>query len=227
MHLVAPEPVVGSVRWERALEGRFLAAERWARRMGCRRVAGVDEAGRGALAGPLVAAAVILPLEEELGALEGLADSKALSPARRRELFPRILQAAEAWSFACIPPWEIDARGLQEANLSAMREAVLSLRPPPDLVLVDYYTVTGLGIPQWCLVRGDARSSSVAAASVVAKVIRDSLMLTWWTLCPGYGFDSHKGYGTAEHLKRISEKGPAPCHRRSFQGVLQLSMDMG
>nr|WP_303646002.1 ribonuclease HII [Candidatus Solincola tengchongensis] len=194
--------------------------------MGFRRVAGVDEAGRGALAGPLVAAAVILPRRVDLGILEGLADSKAISPAHRRRLFPRILEVAEAWSFACAPPWEIDAHGLQEANLAAMREAVQALHPPPDLVLVDFYALTGLGHPQWCLVHGDTRSASVAAASVVAKVIRDSLMLTWWTMYPEYGFDSHKGYGTPGHLRRIAEKGPAPCHRSSFRGVVQTRMDL-
>lgn len=205
----------------------FLAAERWAYRRGFHRVAGVDEAGRGALAGPLVAAAVILPPTSGLDDLEGLADSKTLSPARRRALFPRIVRAAESWSFACVPPWEIDEHGLQEANLEAMREAVRALSPSPDLVLVDYYRVEDLGFPQWCLVHGDRFSASVAGASVLAKVIRDSLMLTWWTRCPGYGFETHKGYGTGEHLRRLAESGPAPCHRRSFRGVLQLSMDLG
>lgn len=203
-----------------------FAAEKWAYRLGFRRVAGVDEAGRGALAGPLVAAAVILPERVDPRVLEGLADSKVLSPAHRRRLFPRILDVAEAWSFACAPTWEIDARGLQGANLAAMQEAVLALHPRPDLVLVDYYDIEGLELPQWCLVHGDTRSASVAAASVVAKVIRDGLMLTWWTMYPEYGFDSHKGYGTPSHLRRIAEKGPAPCHRSSFRGVMQTRMDL-
>ncbi|MGQ9476700.1 MAG: ribonuclease HII [Actinomycetota bacterium] len=204
----------------------LLAAERWAYRRGFFRVAGVDEAGRGALAGPLVAAAVILPADSDLRGLEGLADSKALSPAQRRILFPNIIEVAEAWSFSCVPPWEIDDRGLQEANLKALREAVQSLSPAPELVLVDYYRVERLGLPQWNLVHGDRYSASVAAASVLAKVIRDSLMLTWWTRCPGYGFEAHKGYGTGGHLRSLAEKGPAPCHRRSFRRVLQLSMEV-
>jgi len=208
------------------VKGPTLAAEKWAYRLGFRRVAGVDEAGRGALAGPLVAAAVILPLRKHLDLPEGLADSKRLSPAQRRRLFPRIIEIAEAWSYACVPPWEIDAHGLQEANLTAMREAVLALNPRPDLVLVDYYRLRGLGHPQWCLVHGDSHSASVAAASVLAKVIRDGLMLTWWTRYPDYGFDHHKGYGTPGHIRRIAENGPAPCHRASFQGVMQMSMDM-
>lgn len=224
--MVAAQPVVGAVREERGLSSPALAAEIWARRMGFHRVAGVDEAGRGALAGPLVAAAVILPRPEKVEGLEGLTDSKALSPARRKKLFPRIVEAAESWSFACVPPWEIDARGLQAANLAAIREAVLSLQPLPDLVLVDFYRLDDLHLPQWCVVRGDRFSASVAAASVLAKVIRDSLMLTWWIRYPVYGFDNHKGYGTERHLNAIAEHGPAPCHRASFRGVLQIRMDL-
>lgn len=201
------------------------AAERWAYRMGFSRVAGTDEAGRGALAGPLVAAAVILPDVRDLEGLDGLADSKAVAPAVRRRLFYRIVERAEAWSFACVSPAEVDELGLQRANLAAMRDAVLSLKPPPDLVLVDYYRVGDLKIPQWCLVHGDRFSVTVAAASILAKVIRDRLMLSWWTRYPAYGFEVHKGYGTAGHLRAVAANGPAPCHRLSFKGVLQMEMD--
>lgn len=199
-------------------------AERWAWRLGYRRIAGTDEAGRGALAGPLVAAAVILPTEGEIYDLEELTDSKLLTPATRKRLFKRILENAEAWSFSCVTPRDIDERGLQAMNMAAMREAVLSLEPAPDLVMVDYYRVEGLGVPQWSMVHGDRACRSVAAASILAKVIRDQLMWHWSLLYPEYGFESNKGYGTAQHLKALAAHGPSPCHRSSFRGVLQMEM---
>lgn len=201
-----------------------IAAESWARRLGYQRVAGTDEAGRGALAGPLVAAAVILPDGGAVADLRGLTDSKLLSPASRRELFKRIIGVAVAWSFACIPAAYIDGNGLQDANMAAMREAVLSLDPSPGLVMVDYYHVEGLGIPQWSMVHGDRVCRSVAAASILAKVIRDHLMWHWSLRFPQYGFETNKGYGTPEHLRALAAYGPAPCHRSSFHGVLQLEM---
>ncbi len=192
--------------------------------MGFRRLAGTDEAGRGALAGPLVAAAVILPHEEQVEGLEELTDSKLLTPAARKRLFKRILIAAEAWSYACICASDIDRNGLQRTNISAMREAVLALGPLPDLVLVDYYRIENLGLPQLSLVHGDRVSRSVAAASILAKVIRDSLMWHWSLNYPQYGFESNKGYGTAHHFEALAAFGPAPCHRASFHGVLQMEM---
>ncbi len=202
------------------------APERWARRSGYARVAGTDEAGRGALAGPLVAAAVILPEGEDLEILEGLADSKLLTPRRRRVLFGRITGIAEAWSFACSPPAEIDRYGLQKENLGAMREAVARLDPPPDLVIVDCYRVANLNMPQWSLTHGDRLCGSVAAASILAKVIRDHLMWFWSLRYPEYGFERNKGYGTREHLAALDEFGPCPCHRASFRGVTQTRMDL-
>jgi ribonuclease HII len=200
------------------------AAERWAWRLGYYRIAGTDEAGRGALAGPLVAAAVILPCEGDIYDLEELTDSKLLAPATRKRLFKCILESAEAWSFSCVAPCDIDESGLQPANIKAMREAVLLLEPAPDLVVVDYYRIEKLGIPQWSIVHGDRACRSVAAASILAKVIRDHLM-THWSLChPQYGFESNKGYGTAQHLKALAAHGPLPCHRSSFHGVLQMEM---
>jgi ribonuclease HII len=201
-----------------------ISAERWAWKLGYRVIAGTDEAGRGALAGPLVAAAVILPAREEIACLDGLADSKTLSPAVREGLFGRIIENAVAWSFACITASEIDAGGLQAANMAAMREAVRSLDPAPDMVMVDYYRIDGLDIPQWGMVHGDRVCRSVAAASILAKVIRDRLMLHWSLLYPQYGFDSNKGYGTSHHLKALAAYGPSPCHRSSFHGVLQMEM---
>ncbi len=224
--MVAARAMVRALGGGCGLTSACSAAERWAYRMGFERVAGVDEAGRGALAGPLVAVAVILPDLRDLEPLEGLADSKTLAPAVRRRLFSRIVERAEAWSFACVSPAEVDELGLQRANLTALREAVLSLKPLPELVLLDYYRVEDLGIPQWCLVHGDRFSVSVAAASILAKVIRDRLMLSWWTRYPIYGFEAHKGYGTASHLKAVAANGPAPCHRLSFKGVLQMEMDL-
>jgi len=200
------------------------AAERWAWRRGYRRIAGTDEAGRGALAGPLVAAAVVLPGEGEIYDIEELTDSKLLTPAKRKRLFKIIVESADSWSFSCVAPHDIDRGGLQPANMKAMREAVLMLLPAPDLVIVDYYRITELGIPQWSMVHGDRACRSVAAASILAKVIRDHLMTQWSLWYPQYGFESNKGYGTAQHLKALAAHGPLPCHRSSFHGVLQMEM---
>ncbi len=204
----------------------FCIPERWARRLGYERVAGTDEAGRGALAGPLVAAAVILPGDRESDALEGLDDSKLLTPERRKELFKRITGVAETWAFACLPATDIDRIGLQSVNIAAMREAVLSLDPAPDLVIVDYYRVWDLGIPQWSLVHGDRVCRSVAAASILAKVIRDHLMWFWSLRYPEYGFERNKGYGTEHHIKVLAANGPVPCHRTSFRSVMQMELDL-
>lgn len=194
--------------------------------MGYRRVAGTDEAGRGALAGPLVAAAVILPAREELPGLEGLTDSKLLSPAKRKALFHRLVKCAEAWAFSCVSAADIDREGLQEGNISAMREAVLSLDPGPDMVVVDCYHVKGLGIPQWSLAHGDLACRSVSAASVLAKVIRDHLMWHWSLRYPQYRFEHNKGYGTPQHLEALAIHGPSSCHRASFRGVVQTKMEL-
>lgn len=200
--------------------------ERWAWRLGYERVAGTDEAGRGALAGPLVAAAVILPARRELEGLRELADSKLLTPERRMRLFRVIVETAEAWSYSCISPADIDHTGLQAINISAMREAVLSLDPAPDMVMVDYYRIRELGIPQWSMAHGDRNCRSVAAASILAKVIRDHLMWFWSLHYPQYGFEKNKGYGTEQHLKALAAHGPAPCHRTTFRGVTQMEMEL-
>jgi ribonuclease HII len=171
-----------------------------------------------------VAAAVILPARDEIEGLRDLTDSKQLSPATRKKLFKQIIAVAVAWSFACIAPSDIDEGGLQAANMAAMREAVLSLDPSPGLVVVDYYRIAGLGIPQWSMVHGDCVCRSVAAASILAKVIRDQLMWHWSLRYPEYGFERNKGYGTQRHLKALAAHGPAPCHRSSFHGVLQMEM---
>jgi ribonuclease HII len=184
-------------------------------------IAGVDEAGRGALAGPLVAAAVILPSGLEL---PGVRDSKKLTPSRREELYGSILERSLSWSWSCISPNEIDTLGLARANLLALREAVLGLAPMPEMVLVDHYIIPDLDIPMLGVAKGDAISQSIAAASILAKVIRDRLMRQVHFFYPQYGFSRHKGYGTSLHLEALRIWGPCPLHRRSYRQVSQQRM---
>ncbi|MDO5731824.1 ribonuclease HII [Corynebacterium sphenisci] len=181
-------------------------------------VAGVDEAGRGACAGPLVAAACILdpPIAPELA---GLTDSKRLGPAARARLEPAIKSVARAWAVVAVEPAEIDARGITHANLSAMRRAVAALDPAPGYVLVDAWRVPGLAAPQLPIIGGDAAARCIAAASVLAKVARDRIMVDHDTRWPGYGFAAHKGYGTRAHLAALARLGPAGCHRMSYANV--------
>ena len=186
-------------------------------------LAGADEAGRGALAGPLVAAAVILPRGRTI---PGLRDSKALSPARRESLYSEIARLAVAWSWSCLSPAEVDELGIQEANRRALREAVLGLDPLPEMVLVDWLEIPGLGIPQRGLAKGDRLVPCISAASVVAKVMRDRLMRHLDHLFPGYGFTRHKGYATAEHLKALRQRGPCPLHRLSYLPVGQSRLEV-
>ena len=184
-------------------------------------VAGVDEVGRGALAGPLVAAAVVLPhcagsaLRRLRGALAGVRDSKTVPPPLRQVLADRII--ANAWAFAVglVEADELDVVGLAAANRLAMERAVLTLRAEPEALLLDACLVD-LGLPQVGQVRGDARCLSVAAASIVAKVHRDRLMAAHHAADERYGFAVHKGYGTAAHLAALRRYGPGPLHRRSF-----------
>lgn len=193
--------------------GRF---ERELRAQGFTRIAGVDEAGRGALAGPLVAAAVILPADFDL---DGLADSKALTPAEREELYGRILAGALAWSIRRCSPGRIDRRGLHRMNLWLLRRCVRTLPVEPDYVLTDGFSVGRLPIPTLSIRKGDAVVASVAAASILAKVTRDRVMDRYHRRFPEYGFDRNRGYGTREHLAAIREHGPCSIHRRSFAGV--------
>lgn len=196
---------------------RWRATRRFERvlaRFGLVRVAGVDEAGRGSLAGPVVAAAVVLPADCRL---RGLRDSKQLAPAVRERLFAEVVAACETWAVAAVEPAEIDRINIAQASLKAMRDAVLALRPLPEAVLVDAFPLPDLWIPQCALVHGDARSRAIAAASIVAKVTRDRLMLALHAEDPRYGFDRHKGYATAEHLAALARFGYSPAHRRSFR----------
>lgn len=193
-----------------------LFFEGLARREGFRAVAGVDEAGRGPLAGPVVAAAVILPEQFDL---PGLTDSKQLSAAQRAGLFPLIRTQALAIGLGVCSAAEIDRINILQATLAAMALAVGRLRQPPDFLLVDGISTVPLALPQRTLKQGDSRSQSIAAASVVAKVVRDRMMAGYDRRHPGYGLAGHKGYGCAAHLEAIARLGPSPIHRLSFRGV--------
>jgi ribonuclease HII len=186
------------------------------RARGFERLAGVDEAGRGPLAGPVVAAAVILPSGL---VLKGLRDSKALSPEQRERFFDLIHLKASAVGVGSAEAEEIDRINILQATLRAMRRAVTALHPPPHALLIDGRSGIGHLLPQFPLVKGDARSQSIAAASVIAKVHRDRIMLRYHESFPHYGFDRHKGYGTREHLEAVRRHGCSPIHRRSFRGV--------
>jgi ribonuclease HII len=185
-------------------------------RIGLVRVAGIDEAGRGPLAGPVVAAAVILAADRRV---KGLADSKLLPPERRQELFDLIHDRAVAVGVGIVDHQTIDRINILQATRLAMLEAVGRLAVAPDLVITDFVALTGLPCPQRNLVDGDARCASVAAASIVAKVTRDRLMQEADREFPAYGFARHKGYATPDHLLALDRLGPCPLHRRTFSGV--------
>lgn len=184
------------------------------RRWGFHRVAGTDEVGRGCLAGPVVAAAVILDPER---AIPGVCDSKMITALERERLYELITRKALAWSVASATPSEIDTVNIHRASLQAMRRAVLALAPLPDVVLVDAFRIPDLLIAQRGVLHGDRRCSAIAAASIVAKVTRDREMLTHHASDPRYGYDRHKGYATADHLAAVARFGYSPLHRRSFK----------
>jgi ribonuclease HII len=187
---------------------------------GFARVAGVDEAGRGPLAGPVVAAAVIFPPDIKI---KGLNDSKKLSPKKREKLFREITKKAIAFAVSSISHSLIDRINIGRAGLLAMKRAVEKLSLAPDFLLVDGKNFRlDLPVQQRSITHGDARCASVAAASILAKVTRDSLMLKYHKQYPLYRFDLHKGYGTQEHFRRLRENGPCAIHRRSFYPVSSL-----
>jgi ribonuclease HII len=185
-------------------------------RAGLARVAGVDEAGRGPLAGPVVAAAVVVTPEHRV---RGVADSKLLTPEQRDALFTVIHERALAVGVAVVDHATIDRVNILQATRLAMGEALRQLSVAPDLVITDFVTLPGVACPQKNLVDGDARCASVAAASIVAKVTRDRIMLELDKQFPEYGFARHKGYATPDHLAALDRHGPCPVHRRSFSGV--------
>lgn len=183
------------------------------------RVAGADEAGRGACAGPLVAAAVVLPRRP----IPRLDDSKKLTPRVRDQLYDVIVRQAVSWSVVSVAPQECDALGMHVANIEALRRAVALLDVRPDFVLVDGFEVDGIGIPNLAMWKGDAVAASVAAASVIAKVTRDRRMIKHHEEYPQYGFAKHKGYVTAAHQQALAEYGPCAIHRQRFANVRQAA----
>jgi ribonuclease HII len=184
---------------------------------GYEKVAGVDEVGRGSLAGPLVAAAVILDKKKLI--IEDINDSKKLAEDKRKHIFKKVIRSCLCWSVVKIPPDEIDRISITKANAIAFQRAVSSLKIKPDIILTDFINID-LGIEYLPLVNGDSLSVSVAAASIIAKVIRDEIMIKLSRYYPEYGFEHNKGYGTRKHLKSLQKYGPTMIHRVSFRGVL-------
>ncbi len=190
--------------------------EQAAQEKGYVRIAGVDEAGRGPLAGPIVAAAVILS-----EAIPGIDDSKKLTE-KKRDAFYDIIRAGGHWvGVGIISAEEIDLIGIQPANYQSMNDAALNIEPKPDFLLVDGFTIADCIIPQQRIIKGDQLSQSIAAASVIAKVTRDRLMLDLDARYPEYGFARHKGYGTKVHMEAIAQHGPCAAHRKSFAPIAQ------
>lgn len=183
---------------------------------GARLLAGVDEAGRGSWAGPVVAAAVMLPAG---WCPDGLDDSKRVKPAVRDALYRALRGRALAWAACAVGPRVIEGRNILAATMLAMARAVMRLRPAPELVLVDGLQIPNLPCAAQALIKGDATSAAVAAASIIAKVLRDRVMLAWDRRYPGYGFAAHKGYGSAQHREALARLGPCPLHRQTYRPV--------
>ena len=178
-------------------------------------ICGIDEVGRGPLAGPVVAGAVILPKDCDILYIN---DSKKLSAAKREELYDVIMEKAVAVGIGMVGPERIDEINILQATYEAMREAISKLGDAPDILLNDAVTIPGVAIRQVPIIKGDAKSISIGAASIVAKVTRDRLMVEYDKIMPGYGFAANKGYGSAEHIAALKKYGPTPIHRRSFIG---------
>ncbi|MBA2739239.1 MAG: ribonuclease HII [Actinomycetota bacterium] len=207
-------PRGATVRRDAGLHGY----ERALHRVGLAPVAGVDEAGRGACAGPLVAAAAILPAGKR-GVVPGLADSKLLTPIRRERCYHEVVERATAWSVVVLPAASCDERGMHVANVEALRRALARLSVRPAYVLTDGFGVDGLGVPGLSVWKGDRVTACIAAASVIAKVTRDRIMTDLHARFPAYGFDVHKGYVTRAHEQSLAAHGPCAEHRRRFVNV--------
>ena len=201
------------------MERNLWNYERKAREKGFAVIAGVDEAGRGPLAGPVVSAAVVLPIDV---VIPGLDDSKKLSQAKRETLFPEIKEKALSSAVAVVGPEVIDEINILQASLLSMKQAVEKLTPNPDLLLIDGNQRIQSDFKQWTIIKGDANSFSISAASVLAKVTRDRLMQDFHDRYPQYEFARHKGYGTKLHRELIAEHGPCPIHRKTFKGVTEF-----
>jgi ribonuclease HII len=215
--------------WPRGLTVRRDAGlwgyERALHRHGLAPVAGADEAGRGACAGPLVVGAAILP-EGKRGIVPGLADSKLLTPAARERVYAEVVKRAAAWSVVVIPPADVDRYGLHRMNVAAMRRALAALEMTPGYVLTDGFPVAGLGVPGLAVWKGDRVAACIAAASVIAKVTRDRMMVEMHGRFPAYDFASHKGYVTPEHNAALVEHGPCIEHRNSYVNVRRARAGM-
>jgi len=206
--------------------GNLYAYERSLAKAGLDPVAGADEAGRGACAGPLVVGAAVLAPGRR-GQVPGLADSKLLTPAARERVYAQVVARALAWCAVIIPASEVDRIGLHKANIEGMRRAVAGLGVRPAYVLTDGFPVAGIGAPGLAVWKGDRVAACIAAASVVAKVTRDRLMVAMHDDFPCYGFAGHKGYITPEHQVALAEHGPCAQHRRSFINVIRADVGMG
>ena len=199
-----------------------FAEEEMLEAQGYQLIAGIDEAGRGALAGPVVAAAVILPNHVDAPWLAEVKDSKQLSPARRELLFHHIHEIAISIGIGLTPHYLIDAQGIIKATRLAMKLAIDQLSPPPESLLIDYMRLPEVRLPQKGITDGDNLCFSIACASIIAKVARDQLMVAFDKIYPGYGLAQHKGYGTRQHLACLSRLGACPIHRQSFKPVKEI-----
>lgn len=205
--------VLTGEKLEKELERLSLMREFERQYEDCEFICGIDEAGRGPLAGPVAAGAAILPKDCQILYLN---DSKKLSESRREELFLEIKEKAIAWSVGIVGPERIDEINILQATYEAMRQAISKLDPVPQVLLNDAVTIPGVAIPQVPIIKGDAKSVSIAAASILAKVTRDHMMEEYDKDYPEYGFAKHKGYGTPAHITALKEFGPTPIHRRTF-----------
>jgi len=203
-----------------------FAEEQALAKRGYRLIAGIDEVGRGPLAGPVMAAAVILPLNLDTDWLPLVNDSKQLTPETREQLYPLICESAIAFGIGEVSAEGIDKHGIARATKMAMKAAISNLKTKPDALLIDFVRLTEVNLPQRCIIKGDCKSISIACASIIAKVTRDRLMVEFDRTYSGYGFAEHKGYATKEHLESIARLGACPIHRMCFS-PFRPEMDLG